>query len=148
MSGGGGSTFGVAISYTVKVYPKTKAAVMSFSFTTGESLSYDAFWEAFREYLKLVPSYNDVGNYQYWNLIHVDEETLGFIMSPWFAPGFSLEELKELTAPLFATWAELGIEIKPQASEHDSYYPAWAAGFPRELVGGTATKVAGRLFPR
>lgn len=148
MRGGGGSTFGVATSYTVRVYPKVKAAVMSFSFSTSETVSYDAFWAGVRAYWEAIPSFNDVGNYEYWNIFHIDEETLTFSMVPWFAPKMSLVELQELTAPLFAKWESLGIHVDPVASEHDSYYPAWAAGFPRETVGGTVSKTAGRLFPR
>lgn len=147
LRGGGGSTYGVVTSYTVKVYPKIKAAVMSFNFSSADT-SYDTFWLAVRAYWELIPTFNDAGNYEYWNIWHTDLETLTFNMVPWFAPGMTLAELRALTKPLFDKWDELGIKFEVTESEHDSYYPAWKAGFPREVIGGAASKTAGRLFPR
>ncbi|KAM0419046.1 hypothetical protein ACHAPT_011985 [Fusarium lateritium] len=146
LRGGSGSTYGVVTSYTVRVYPKIKAAVMSFSFSSKDT-SYETFWLAIRAYWQLIPTFNDAGNYEYWNIWHTDPETLSFNMVPWFAPGMTLAQLKALTKPLFDTWEGLGIKIEVTESEHDSYYPAWKAGFPREVIGGAASKTAGRLFP-
>ncbi|KAM5341951.1 hypothetical protein ACJ41O_014982 [Fusarium nematophilum] len=148
LSGGGGSTFGVVTSYTVKVFPKLKAAVMSFSFSTSSTVSHETFWLAVRAFWKLIPTFNDAGTYEYWNIWHTGPETLTFSMVPWFAPGHTLAQLKTLVGPLFDTWEELGITFSVTESEHSSYYPAWKAGFPRELVGGAVSKTAGRLFPR
>ncbi|KAF4973619.1 hypothetical protein FSARC_159 [Fusarium sarcochroum] len=147
LRGGGGSTFGVVTSYTVKAFPKMKAAVMTFSFTTSETVSYDAFWTAVRAYWQLLPTFNDAGNYEYWAVTHGDGDALAFSMVPWFAPNHTLAELKTLVAPLFHTWKGLSIEFNVTESEHDSFHGAWAAGFPREVVGGAKTKTAGRLFP-
>ncbi|KAM0285056.1 hypothetical protein ACHAO9_008887 [Fusarium lateritium] len=129
LSGGGGSTYGVVTSYTVKAFPKIKAAVMSFSFGTSETVSHDAFWAAVRAYWKLVPKFNKAGNYEYWGVFHGEGDALMFSMFPWFAPNHTLADLKTLVDLLFKTWKGL------------------AAGFPREVVGGAKTKTAGRLFP-
>ncbi|KAF9777956.1 hypothetical protein IL306_004300 [Fusarium sp. DS 682] len=147
LRGGGGSTFGVVTSYNVKVFPKIKAAIMSFSFTTSETVSYDTFWTAVRAYWKLIPTFNATGNYKYWAITQGEGDALAFSFFPWFAPNHTLTELKTLIAPLFKTWKDLGIEFNVTESEHNSYYGAWAAGFPREVVGGAKTKTAGRLFP-
>ncbi|KPM34260.1 hypothetical protein AK830_g12319 [Neonectria ditissima] len=148
LSGGGGSTFGVVTSYTVKAFPKIKAAVMSFSFSTSSTVSHEVFWLAVRAFWKAIPTFNDAGNYEYWNIFHTGPDTVTFSLVPWFAPGHTLAELHTLSAPLFAIWKELGITFDVTESEHASYYPAWKAGFPREQVGGTVSKTAGRLFPR
>ncbi|KAJ9427164.1 hypothetical protein FOXG_04017 [Fusarium oxysporum f. sp. lycopersici 4287] len=147
LCGGGGSTFGVVTSYTVKVFPKIKAAIMSFSFTTSNTVSYNTFWRAVRAYWELIPTFNAAGNYEYWAVTHGEGDLLAFSFFPWFAPNHTLVELKTLVAPLFQTWKDLGIEFNVTESEHSSYYGAWAAGFPREVVGGAKTKTAGRLFP-
>lgn len=147
LCGGGGSTFGVVTSYTVKVFPKIKAAIMSFSFTTSNTVSYNTFWRAVRAYWELIPTFNAAGNYEYWAVTHGEGDLLAFSFFPWFAPNHTLVKLKTLVAPLFQTWKDLGIEFNVTESEHSSYYGAWAAGFPREVVGGAKTKTAGRLFP-
>lgn len=121
---------------------------MSFSFATSETVSHETFWLAVRAFWEQIPTYNEKGNYEYWNIWHVTEETLAFSMVPWFAPGFTLAELEALAAPLFKTWKDLGIVPQVTKSEHSSYYPAWKSGFPRELVGGVVSKTAGRLFPK
>ncbi|KAL9573302.1 hypothetical protein ACKAV7_002987 [Fusarium commune] len=138
LCGGGGSTFGVVTSYTVKVFPKIKAATMSFSFTASNTVSYGTFWRAVRAYWKLVPTFNAAGNYEYWAVTHGDGDLLAFSFFPWFTPNHTLAELKTLVAPLFQTWKDLGIEFNVTESDHDSYYGAWAAGFPCEVVGDVA----------
>jgi len=120
---------------------------MTFSFGTSEAVSYDTFWMAVRAYWKAIPTFNDAGNYEYWGVFHGEGDALIFSFFPWFAPNHTLAELKALTAPLFMIWKDLGIEFDVVESEHDSYYGAWSAGFPREAVGGAKTKTAGRLFP-
>ncbi|KAI5455599.1 hypothetical protein BGZ63DRAFT_458639 [Mariannaea sp. PMI_226] len=149
LRGGGGSTFGIATSYTVKVYPKIHTSVMSWSFSTSNTVSYEAFWLAVGAYWKLISTYNAAGNYEYWNVWHTSPNTLTFSMVPWFAPGMTLAQLKTLVAPLFKTFADLGIKVDINLQEEfDSFYPAWKDGFPRELVGGATSKTAGRLFPK
>ncbi|KAF5602541.1 isoamyl alcohol oxidase [Fusarium pseudocircinatum] len=147
LSGGGGSTYGVVTSYTVKAFPKINASVMTFSFGTSDTVSYDTFWKAVKAYWKAIPTFNDAGNYEYWGVFHGAGDALIFSFFPWFAPNHTLAELKTLTAPLFKTWKDLGIEPNVTASEHDTFYGAWSVGFPRETVGGAKTKTAGRLFP-
>ncbi|EKJ71921.1 hypothetical protein FPSE_07924 [Fusarium pseudograminearum CS3096] len=147
LRGGGGSTFGIVTSYTVKVFPKLKASIMSFAFGTSETISQETFWKAIRAFWERFPTFNKAGNYEYWGIFHGEGDALSFAMFPWFAPNHTLAELKTLTAPLFKSWKDLGIEPEVTESEHDSFLGAWSVGFAREAVGGTSTKTAGRLFP-
>ncbi|XEU96104.1 hypothetical protein FSHL1_001389 [Fusarium sambucinum] len=147
LRGGGGSTFGVVTSYTVKVFPKLKASVMSFAFGTSATVSRETFWKAILAFWERIPTFDKVGNYEYWGIMHGEGDTLIFAMFPWFAPNHTLTELKTLVAPLFQVWKDLGIEPQVTESEHDSFLGAWSAGFAREAVGGASGKTAGRLFP-
>ncbi|EXF83009.1 hypothetical protein CFIO01_08050 [Colletotrichum fioriniae PJ7] len=148
LRGGGGNTYGVVTSYVVRAYPKIDTiAVMTFSFSTSATVSHEAFWAGVKAYWEGLPTWNAAGNYEYWNIFHTGPDALTFTMLPWFAPNMTLVQLKELTAPLFAKWTELGITVDPVYTEHKSFLPAWKAGFPKESVGGTAAKTACRLFP-
>ncbi|KAH7147215.1 hypothetical protein DER46DRAFT_665683 [Fusarium sp. MPI-SDFR-AT-0072] len=50
LSGGGGSTYGVVTSYTVKAFPKINTSIIIFSFGTSETVTYNTFWMAIRAY--------------------------------------------------------------------------------------------------
>jgi hypothetical protein len=84
---------------------------MTFSFGTSKTVSYDTFWKAVRAYWKAIPTFNDAGNYEYWGVFHGEGDALIFSFFPWFALNHTLAELKALTAPLFKTWKDLGIEF-------------------------------------
>lgn len=148
LRGGGGSTFGVVTSYTVKAHPKIPVTVANFSFGISATLSRETFWEGVRAFWEMLPVFNDAGNYQYWNVFNFGPEFLQFGMAPWFAPGMTVEEVKNLTAPLFAKWASLGIEVDAQWTEHARFLPAYRAGFHAEAIGGWNVKTASRIFPR
>lgn len=59
----------------------------------------------------------------------------------------TVAEVTELTAPLFAKWKALGIDVQPNWSQHDSFLSAYRAGFPVEPAGSYGNKMASRLFP-
>ncbi|PKS12974.1 hypothetical protein jhhlp_000315 [Lomentospora prolificans] len=150
MRGGGGSTFGVATSYTVKAFPKLDVvSVAKFTFSTSDTVSYETFWEGVRAFWESIPTYNAAFNYEYWNIWHTGPgaNDVTFTMLPWWAPGMTVAELQDLIAPFLAKLSALGIDVNPEYSEHDSFYKGWSAGFPQELVGGAAAKTTGRLFP-
>ncbi|TQN68547.1 FAD-linked oxidoreductase ZEB1 [Colletotrichum shisoi] len=62
--------------------------------------------------------------------------------------GFVEYALRELTAPLFAKWAEIGVNVEPVYTEYDNFYDAWSASFPLEPWGSNAIRQASRLFPK
>ncbi|KAF4959048.1 hypothetical protein FGADI_1926 [Fusarium gaditjirri] len=100
---------------------------MSFSFVTSNTFSYDTFY---RE-----------------AMTHGEGDFLAFSFFLWFEPKYTLAELKTLVAPLFQAWKDFEIEFNGTESEHESHYGTQAAGFPSEVVGGSKTETAGRLFP-
>jgi hypothetical protein len=101
-----------------------------------------AYFDGFIEYAV------DNANYEYFTLSAVGPGAYMFNMAPWFAPGMSVEELKELVAPLFAEWDKIGVEYKPVYHEYDDFYDAWDNSFPLEPWGSTTIRQASRLFPR
>ncbi|KAH7165981.1 hypothetical protein EDB81DRAFT_918197 [Dactylonectria macrodidyma] len=147
--GGGGGTYGVVTSAIVKAHPKiTAVSSINFSITSGTGNITDAmFWKALHSYWKRFPEFaRDNANYEYFIIANIGTG-YSFTMSPWFAPGMTVDELKELVAPMFAEWAELGIEVDPVYKQYDDFYPAWQGSFPLEPWGSSTIRQASRLFP-
>lgn len=147
LSGGGGSTYGVVTSWTIKAHPKLSvASVTKFSLTSGTNFTSEALWQAVKLFFQAVPTYNAAGNYEYWSVVPSGDE-LSFGVSAWLAPNMTTAEHQALAAPLFAAWAELGIEVSPTWQEFDSYLPAWQALTDAEVVGSVTSRSTSRLLP-
>lgn len=118
-------------------------AVIEVTLTTPNSRK----WDAVREYLLFLPTTIDAGNYHYIFLMNLGDYP-ALVFRPWLAPGMTMAELKNLTAPLFDKWTQLGISASPEYYQYDSFLPAWTNGFTLETVGSNTTKLGSRLVPR
>ncbi|TEA22392.1 FAD-linked oxidoreductase ZEB1 [Colletotrichum sidae] len=146
--GGGGSTYGVVTSAVVKVYPKINITTMSFAFSTGDNVTTDQFWGALRAYFDGFIEYAvDNANYGYFRIQNLGT-SFAFDMGPWWAPNMTETQLRDLTAPLFAKWAEIGLNVEPVYTEYDNFYDAWSNSFPLEPWGSNAIRQGSRLFPK
>ncbi|KAF1966270.1 FAD binding domain-containing protein [Bimuria novae-zelandiae CBS 107.79] len=148
MRGGGGSTFGIATSVTVKAHPDFPTTASRFSFTS-EKIGNETFWAGIRAYVDYFIPNADAGTYAYWTLIpNVWTGIFTFNMSPFFAPNKTLEETKALLQPWFTRLNDLGINFDPNITHFDSYYEAWRSSFPLETVGKINSTTGSRMFPR
>ncbi|KAF9738247.1 hypothetical protein PMIN04_001604 [Paraphaeosphaeria minitans] len=148
MRGGGGSTFGIATSVTVKAHPDFATTASRFSFTS-EKVGNETFWAAIRDYVDYFIPNADAGTYAYWTLIpNVWTGIFSFGMSPFFAPNKTLEETQALLQPWLTRLEELGIDVNSNITHFDSYYKAWRSSFPLETVGKINATTASRMFPR
>ncbi|EFQ27999.1 FAD binding domain-containing protein [Colletotrichum graminicola] len=148
LRGGGGSTYGVVTSAVVKVFPKINITTMTFAFSTGANVTNDQFWAALRAYFDGFIEYAvDNANYEYFRIQNLGT-SLAFDMGPWWAPNMTEAQLRELTAPLFAKWAEIGVKVEPVYTEYDNFHDAWLTSFPLEPWGSNAIRQGSRLFPK
>lgn len=146
LRGGGGSTFGVAISVTVKAHPDLEVTASRFSFSSA-TIGNETFWAAIRAYVDSWVANADAGTYTYWTLIPTNG-TFTFSFSPFFAPGKSVAEATALLQPWFTTLTNLNITFAPNITHFDNYYDAWRSSFPLEAVQKPNVATASRLFPR
>ena len=144
--GGGGGTFGVVTGMTVKVYPKMKFAGVTWDLTIPSNQS-DLFWSAIEAYWRGFPEYAAEGTYGYSTIMAIPGSGYTWTMHPWMVPGWTLEQFKEMSAPVFAEWEALGFEVEPEYFEHDNFYDTWSTHFPTETVGNFNLHTASRLFP-
>ncbi|KAK7430392.1 hypothetical protein QQZ08_003140 [Neonectria magnoliae] len=147
--GGGGGTYGVVTSAIIKAHPKIPAvSSITFSFSSGTGNITDAmFWKAVKGYWERFPQWaRDNANYEYFIISNIGTG-YSFSIAPWFAPGMTITQLKALVAPMFAEWAEIGIDVEPVYKQYNDFYPAWQASFPLEPWGSSTIRQASRLFP-
>lgn len=146
LRGGGGGTFGIVTSVTVKTYPDVPTTASSFTFTTS-NITKETFWDGVRGYFDYFIPNADAGTYAYFVLIPEDGETT-FQMTPFFAPNKTLEETHAILDPWFSELNDLGIHFDPNIKHYDSFYPAWQDYFPLEVVEKVNVATGSRLFPR
>lgn len=151
LRGGGGATFGVVTSMTVKVFPKMSFSGVTFTITSGANApnTDETFWAAMEAYWRKFDGYAEKGTYGYSTLFPAGPNG-GYMWSmlPWLVPGMSLSEFKAMVEPLFDEWRALGLQFEPEYFEHDNFYDTWTQHFPAEAVANSGLRTASRLFPK
>ncbi|KXX76634.1 6-hydroxy-D-nicotine oxidase [Madurella mycetomatis] len=151
MRGGGGATFGVVTSMTVKVYPKMSFAGLTWTIVSGpDTPNPDSlFWDAMYAYWRKFPEYASKGAYGYSMIFPRGAPGSGYVwtMQPFHVPGMPLAEFQAMVAPLFEEWTALGFDFAPTYFEHDNFYDTWSQHFPTEAVANSNLRTASRLFP-
>ncbi|OGM42908.1 hypothetical protein ABOM_007518 [Aspergillus bombycis] len=149
LRGGGGSTFGVVTSVTIKAYPTIPVTTSTFTWSTGakSNITHKNFWAGFHAYLNLFIEHSDAGIYSYFFILPSNGE-LTFLMQPFFAPNKTITETEALLEPWFQRLHQLGIRFIPKTQYFDNFYSAWNASFPLEVVEKTHVATGSRLFPK
>lgn len=150
-------TFGVVISITAKAHPDFPVTISQFTFSassadlaraaTGDMERKD-FWQVVKTYMSLFPAHADKGIYSYFNIRTSADGKITFNMVPYFAPQKSVAEVTALLAPVVAKANSLGIPLSPKTTAFSTFYDAWFAGFPKEIIGLWYSQLGSRLFPR
>jgi hypothetical protein len=149
LRGGGGGTFGVVTSVTVKAHPDVSTTVAKFKFTTA-GISDKAFWAGLRAYFDYFIPNADAETYAYFLILpnYPEADVISFHLTGAVAPNKTVDEFLALLDPWFSQLKGLGIIFEPNITHWDSYYPAWFNNFPREPVEETNVAIGSRLFPR
>ncbi|KAL1597926.1 hypothetical protein SLS60_008414 [Paraconiothyrium brasiliense] len=148
LRGGGGGTFGIVTSVTVKAFKDLPVTAASWSFDSTK-LGKDKFWAAAKAVLDRSVDYVDNGIYTYLIMAPtVNGKDFTFTMQPFFAPNKTTSALNTILAPLQSQLTALNIPFSPKITEYKGFYPAWQAEFPLETQSDVQTAFGSRLFPR
>jgi FAD/FMN-containing dehydrogenase len=145
LRGGGGGTWGVVTSMTVRGFPSTEATVAVFTFSTSNTTSSDTFWAGVKGYWDNIPTFADAGVYCYFFVFPFAETTF---YATFFAPNRTIAGVEALASPFLDSLAALDIPITPSINTYPSIYLGWKANFPQEAVGTDNVAIGSRLFPR
>ncbi|KAJ3054575.1 hypothetical protein HK097_001408, partial [Rhizophlyctis rosea] len=143
LRGGGGSTFGVVTSVTVRAHKTVPVTTLSFVFSTPND---DHFWSIIKAYFSTFNAFADAGCYSYFASFAPGQ----FLMNPGiFCPKQTPATMEKLIAPMYAEMAKYNVTADGKVlKQHNDYYAAWQHTFPKEPVGGVTGQPASRLFPR
>jgi hypothetical protein len=116
LSGGGGGSYGVVWSVTVKAHRGMPVTGVNLNFTSA-NVSADVFYQAVEEYHSHIPSLTAAGGYPI-GVITADS----FSLTPLVLPNGTVDEAESLLVPLRTKLDELRIAYKFEALHFPSFY--------------------------
>lgn len=148
LRGGGGGTFGVITSVTIKAFKDIPVAAASWTIDSS-SVGVDRFWAATKAFFDRAIANVDSGTYGYLRITpKPNGKDYTFAASPFFAPNKTGRELSSILSPYLSQLTTINVPFSPKITEYKGFYPAWQAEFPLGPSGSTNTTFGSRLFPR
>ncbi|KAG9189457.1 hypothetical protein G6011_06325 [Alternaria panax] len=146
LRGGGGLTFGGVTSVTVKMHPDQLVASANWLVTTRKNFSTEAFKQGLKAYMKCHSQNADNDTYAYWK-VFPSPDSIVMDMSPFFAPGKTVEEAKALVDPWVEDMAVLGITVEPKWTQYNGFYDAYNVSFRMEGVNSSGAATTSCMIP-
>jgi FAD/FMN-containing dehydrogenase len=116
LNGGGGSTYGVVVSMTVKAHKETIFGGASLSFFTTDNAQ-DVFYDAIQAFHEELPAMVDAGTM----VVHYFTTSF-FMISPLNAYNKTAAEVKTILAPFIARLDAKKVNYTASYSEFNTYY--------------------------
>ncbi|KAI1876612.1 hypothetical protein JX265_004138 [Neoarthrinium moseri] len=145
LSGGGGSTYGIVVSMTVKAFSDAVFSGATLSFFTSDNPS-DRFFAGIQAFHEALPSIVDAGTM----VVYYFTDTF-FMISPVNAYNKTQAEVEQIMAPLIASLGSLEVVYSVSYSESKNYYDHYDTYFGPLPLGNIQVGIAqygGRLIPR
>ncbi|KXS95039.1 hypothetical protein AC578_143 [Pseudocercospora eumusae] len=140
ISGGGGGTYAVVLSVTVKVHPDTTTSGAKLRFSSNE-ISKDIYWNAIEAYHIALPNLVDEGIV---SVAQFDHES--FAINPMTGPGLSSEKMQKLLQPYLTTLHTLGITYTLDLQEFPTYFEEFHTMF--SPIGTASFQYGSRIISR
>jgi hypothetical protein len=148
LRGGGGATYGVVTSVTIKAFKDMPVTAASWSFNSSK-LGVDKFWIATKAFIDGANTYVDNGVYTYFMLTRGPSgKDYMFNMAPFFAPNKTAKDTNAILAPYLTKLTGQNIPFSPKITEYKGFYSAWQAEFALETGIYVNSAVGSRLFQR
>lgn len=140
LSGGGGGTYGVVWSMTVKAHPGTPVSGLNLTFT-NEGISQDTLYRAVSLYHSTLPSLVDAGAMSVWMFTNTS-----FTISPLTGPNIPVARLQELLEPFTDGLAKLGITYIIHAEQFPNFLSQYNT--MQGAIEVSTAQYGGWLIPR
>jgi hypothetical protein len=143
LRGGGGSTWGVVTSVTIRAHSSIQMTSVRFTFSAASQANFTAGVKAY--WKRFIP-YSDAGIYSYFFIIPTPPVST-FIMLGFVAPNKTIAETTALLKPWFDDLTALNITFDPLFKNYAKVGEGLTDTFPTEPVQADAA-IGSRLFPR
>ncbi|KAI0380260.1 putative alcohol oxidase [Hypomontagnella monticulosa] len=140
LGGGGGGTYGVVLSLTIKAYPDQTTSAANLTWTSS-GISQDVFFEGIQAYVAALPTVLDAGAVSTWL-----NDNKSFSMSPAVGFGMTQKELDALHKPILEQLHQLNISYTYYSAEFPTFLDMYSAMNP--YCQTALFQVGGRLIPR
>lgn len=117
LTGGGGGTYGVVLSMTVKVHQNMPTGGATLSFTE----STDKYWEAVKAFMMNLPAVVDAGATVYWQVIPGNK----FMIPQSYLPNGTAQDLERLFKPTLTALNQSGITYGIRPVPFSSVLTEW-----------------------
>ncbi|KAJ2983059.1 hypothetical protein NUW58_g6316 [Xylaria curta] len=143
LRGGGGGTFGIVSSLTVKAFPDTRTSVASVTLLNNGTNT-DSVYSAVASFIRdTLPSLVDAGAFVVWIAA-----PFGFMIAPAIAPGLSSAELDDLMRPMTLGLEKLGLEFQYSSAQYPTFLSSYEALQETATWNVSDYNVGSRLIPR
>ncbi|KAI4858535.1 FAD-binding domain-containing protein [Hypoxylon rubiginosum] len=140
LRGGGGGTFGVVVSMTVKAFPDIYVSTASLT-AVDNGTNTDIIYDFMKSWLRALPQIVDAGVHALWFI-----GPSGFSLVPAFAPGLHKDELDALLQVPIEEMKKAGLHYQYSSNESATFLSAYES-----LATGCNVSdynIGGRLIPR
>lgn len=140
LSGGGGGTYGVVLSVTVKAYTDIPITGASLIFTS-DNITQDQYYDAIQTYHASLPAIVDAGIMSVWYFTNAS-----FAISPLTGPGVSVDQMNAFLKPLTDKLDSYGKTYTKTVTNYPGYEAFFQGSFSAIDVG--IAQYGGWLMPR
>ncbi|KAL6720635.1 hypothetical protein ACLMJK_002560 [Lecanora helva] len=140
LSGGGGGTYAIATSLTVKAHKDLMNSAANLTFSS-EGASEDSFWNVVETFQVSLPSIVDAGAVAVFSLTNES-----FTLGPLQGPGLSKAHLEQLLGPTISRLKKENIKYNFLVDEYPTFYDSYKSYDPP--VNVSQYQIGGRLIPR
>ncbi|THV00204.1 FAD-binding domain-containing protein [Dendrothele bispora CBS 962.96] len=144
LSGGGGGTYGIVWSVTVKAFPDTKVTTASISFGIDSAPNEEAFYEGIKAYYASSSRFGTAKLSGF--AVHSGER---FDLMPLFAYNQSSDDVEEIISPLIDTLGSLGITYTKAVATYPNFVDAFFStpSLQPEVQEVSAFLLGSRILP-
>lgn len=145
LNGGGGSTFGVVVSVTVRAHPDAVFGGASLTFYTAQNPE-SVFYDAIQDFHEELPAMVDAGT-----MVVYYFTSSFFAISPLSAYNKTADQVKSILAPFVTKLDSKGVNYTSTYSDFGTYYEHYDKYFGPLPVGSIQVGIAqyaARLIPR